>query len=88
MWIQVKEIVHCLLGVDNMKIKLAVLVFTTLFCFSYAATQASGQSGPKIVAPQRQHDFGTVYQGTELKWDFEITNQGDAPLVIQKVPSS
>jgi hypothetical protein len=71
-----------------MKMNFTVLVFTSLFCLSYAAAQTIEQTGPKIVVAESQHDFGTIYQGTEVKWDFQITNQGNAPLVIQKVPAS
>jgi hypothetical protein len=71
-----------------MKVKSIILLFAGLFCLAFFSAQAQGASGPKIVIAEREHDFGTVYQGAELKQDFEITNQGDAPLVIEKIPSS
>ena len=79
---------HRLPEVVKMRLKIAMFMFFALICFSYATAQAEDQPAPKIVAAQRQHDFGTVYQGTELKWEFEILNQGNAPLIIEKVPAS
>ena len=71
-----------------MKMKFILPLLAGLFCLACFSAQAQGAAGPKIVIAEREHDFGTVHQGAELKKDFEITNQGDAPLVIEKVPSS
>ena len=40
---------------------------------------------PKIVFENRTHDFGTVKPNTSLTHSFAFTNQGTAPLLIEKV---
>ena len=40
---------------------------------------------PKIVFESRAHDFGTVQPNTPLTHSFVFTNQGTAPLLIEKV---
>jgi hypothetical protein len=40
---------------------------------------------PKIVFESLTHDFGTVQPNTPLTHSFVFTNQGTAPLLIEKV---
>jgi len=40
---------------------------------------------PKIVFESRAHDFGTVQPNTPLTHSFVFTNQGAAPLLIEKI---
>ena len=40
---------------------------------------------PKIVFESLEHDFGTVQPNTPLTHNFVFTNQGTAPLLIEKV---
>jgi len=40
---------------------------------------------PKIFFESRAHDFGTVQPNTPLTHSFVFTNQGTAPLLIEKV---
>ncbi len=40
---------------------------------------------PKVVFESRTHDFGTVQPNTPLTHSFVFTNQGTAPLLIEKV---
>jgi hypothetical protein len=40
---------------------------------------------PKIVFATSKHDFGTVKPKTSLSHNFVFTNQGTAPLLIEKV---
>jgi len=40
---------------------------------------------PRLVFPEIKHDFGSVMEGVEIKYDFIIENKGDAPLVIHNV---
>jgi hypothetical protein len=35
-----------------------------------------------------QHDFGTVPEGPQAKFDFEFTNEGKEPLILQNVQAS
>jgi hypothetical protein len=43
---------------------------------------------PMIKLDKTTHDFGKVYQNTQNKAVFTITNQGNAPLIIRKTKAS
>lgn len=45
-------------------------------------------AAPAVNVPQPGHDFGTIYQGETVRHVFVFTNQGDAPLNVEKVTSS
>ncbi len=49
---------------------------------------ALSETGPKIVAVELMHDVGTVNEDSKLQYDFEIRNEGDQVLIIDKVPTS
>ena len=50
------------------------------------STKSKGDSiAPKAAFLQRNHDFGEVFEGEEIKHDFVVENQGDAPLVIKNI---
>ncbi len=38
--------------------------------------------------PALEHDFGTIFQGENVRHAFVFTNSGDAPLTVEKVSSS
>ena len=44
-----------------------------------------GEMYPKIVLPEASHDFGDVKPGTRVTYDFKVQNQGDGPLIIDRV---
>ena len=46
---------------------------------------ADPSNSPKIVFESLTHDFGTVQPNTPLTHNFIFTNQGTAPLLIEKV---
>ncbi len=46
------------------------------------------QAQPKMVFNAKTHDFGQIEEGTMAEYEFEFTNQGDAPLVISTVKAS
>ncbi len=50
-----------------------------------AKDRSAAQRAPKAVFPILNHDFGEVSEGTEIKYDFVVENQGDAPLVIKNI---
>ena len=51
-----------------------------------AQSSADNPAGaPKVVFESRAHDFGTVQPNTPLTHSFVFTNQGTAPLLIEKV---
>lgn len=46
------------------------------------------EDGPRIVFEKSQWDFGKVKEGKILSHNFEFRNDGDSPLVIEKVKTS
>ncbi len=51
---------------------------------SAVSSQPRSEGKPKIVALEKEHDFGKVKQGTRLEHVFRVRNQGDQQLVIEK----
>lgn len=70
------------------------LVFTlfvplTVMLYLTAVSDLSASEGAaKIFFTEETHDFGNVEQGTHLEYSFKFTNEGDKPLVIEKVQPS
>jgi hypothetical protein len=53
------------------------------------STQVSGEMAmAKITFDNPVHNFGTIYEGTEVEHTFEFTNTGDSPLIISDVKPS
>jgi uncharacterized protein DUF1573 len=46
---------------------------------------AAEKPQPKAVVPEPIHDFGTIEKTVKLSHDFEIRNEGQAPLLIREV---
>jgi hypothetical protein len=44
--------------------------------------------GPKIAAKEMRYDSGNVVQGTQVNHVFEISNNGNEVLIIERVQSS
>lgn len=53
--------------------------------FSSAQSPAANTTAPKAVFPKLNHSFDEVFEGTKVKHDFVIENQGNAPLVIKNI---
>jgi len=66
---------------------LALIVSVIFFAFSNTKLSAS-DANAKIVFAEESHDFGIVEQGPILEYSFRFTNDGDKPLVIEKVQPS
>ena len=70
---------------------IAIYIFICIFLTTgsltaFASTKSKGDSiAPKAAFLQRNHDFGEVFEGAEIKYDFVVENQGDAPLVIKNI---
>ena len=62
------------------------MMLTAAFLF-VGVTGASSEdaAAPKAVFPDLIHDFGEVFEGVEVKYDFVVENRGDAPLVIKNI---
>ena len=50
-----------------------------------AAAPADAVKAPRIVLPESRYKFAPTMEGTEIKHDFVVENQGNAPLVIYRV---
>lgn len=50
-----------------------------------AKNTSSIRTTPQAVFPKRTHNFGEVFEGKEIKYDFVVENKGDAPLVIKTI---
>lgn len=55
---------------------------------SAVSSQPRPAGKPKIVALEKEHDFGKVKQGTTLEHIFRILNRGDQQLVIERASGS
>ena len=66
---------------------LVIIVSIMFLVFSHSKISASNQNA-KIVFTEESHDFGKVEQGQVLEYSFKFTNEGDKPLVIEKVQPS
>ena len=62
-------------------------VLAILALAAAAAIQAQG-SKPRAVFKTTVHDFGNVKQGDVVSYEFAFRNEGNAPLVIEKVETT
>lgn len=56
--------------------------------FLLASVVSALAGAPAVAVSAPDFDFGTVYQGENVRHAFTFTNKGSAPLVIEKVSSS
>jgi hypothetical protein len=75
---------HGVIGLTTSLVLQSLVVVLTMVCGSLA----SAQSGPKLVIPQNEFDFGSVSQGQKVEHDFVVRNDGDEDLVIQRIAPS
>lgn len=63
-----------------------------LFVIGLGAFTAQAQEGnpnaPKFNFSDLSHDFGTIPEGPKAVYEFEFTNTGKEPLIIQNVSAS
>ena len=64
-----------------------VLILLTLF-FSLNAISKAQSVTNKIQFTKTEHDFGSLPQGKPVTWEFEFTNLGKEPLVLENVSAS
>jgi hypothetical protein len=60
------------------------LTFLSAFLFQAALAFGQGQ----LSFGKDSHDFGVVVEGTQATYDFEFTNDGNAPVIISNVSAS
>lgn len=63
------------------------VVLSCLLIFGFGVLSSEARQ-PKIKFKETSHDFGKVKQGEILTHEFVFTNEGDAPLIIQKITTS
>ena len=60
-------------------------LFILLVCAVSAAAASAAQSQPKAVVPEVVYTFPPVVEGEQVTRTFPIRNEGDAPLIIERV---
>ena len=75
--------------------KALLLLFTVVLMVSLKAQQTHDHSDPNhkhedngLVAKQSEHDFGKIPQGKPVYYEFEVLNEGNAPLKINNVTAT
>lgn len=73
--------------------KLFTILTITVFAVSLSCSQTTNQENqasktPKIEFNFTEFDYGTIQQGASGTSEFEFTNTGDEPLVLNDVRSS
>lgn len=66
-----------------MRSPFALLTFVAVLLFAVPASAA-----PQLLVAEPKFDFGEVLQGDKVLHVFELVNQGDEPLLIDRVKSS
>jgi len=64
---------------------LALILSAFLVCVRGNPAWAQGQGGPHLVLKGQIHDFRDVIEGQVLEHTFEVANQGDRALEIERV---
>lgn len=64
-----------------------ILIAGSLFLASpiIAGEDSSSKTAPKAFFPVKNYSFGELFEGPDVKYDFIVENQGDAPLVIKNI---
>jgi hypothetical protein len=66
-----------------------MLILLSMICLvAFLAGSGPAEKMPKIKFKEEAWDFGKVKQDQSLSYEFVFKNEGDAPLVIQKVDTS
>ena len=71
-------------GSDMNRYAIRLLAAFTLLVASSAAAFAAGPQ-PKVVIPEVKQVFGTVVEGEPVVREFALRNEGDAPLILERV---
>lgn len=64
------------------------LLLSGLVCSVMLVSVVSAWAAPALGVPAPDFDFGTVFQGENVRHTFVFTNRGDAPLTVEKISSS
>jgi hypothetical protein len=69
-------------------LSIIILIAVMLFSSPIVSESITNNENPKIVFDEQNHDFGKVFQGTILEFNFKFTNEGSGKLVIANVQTS
>ena len=74
-------------------LSLTILAVLTISCSFSQSNNASASvdidaQGPIITFDKTSHDYGTMKQNADGKFDFRFTNEGTEPLILSNVRSS
>jgi len=58
---------------------------TLITVLAVAAMSAMSQGGPEITFEKTTHNFGKIPQGTPVTYEFQFTNTGTEPLIVNNV---
>lgn len=53
--------------------------------FNIFAAQPAAAPAPRAVLPESEYNFGKVVEGTQVRHEFVLKNQGRGPLQIIKI---
>lgn len=76
--------------------KKVVLLFSLItICFiaklsaqDKKGTLEGGGTSPEITFESKEHDFGTMKKGADMKYEFKFKNTGKSPLILNNVKAS
>ncbi len=71
-----------------MKAHMTVALLATALIAAPLAAGSGAAAQPRLKFAVESHDFGKIKQGQSVTFEFVFENQGDAPLVIDKVETS
>jgi hypothetical protein len=67
---------------------MAIRIAIALMVLCLAPMTVFGETGPKISFDNEVHDYGKVLYGNSVSHEFELANQGDQTLIIEKLRST
>jgi hypothetical protein len=67
------------------KLWIGIFLFVLYFITHLSLGWAQQASGPRMVIKEKSVDYKEVNAGKKIEHVFKVLNQGDQPLVIQKV---
>jgi len=73
---------------NRVQVTVRVVLLFISAVFISGQLQAQVYAGPKITVTELNHDFGKVVQGTQVTQVFEVRNDGNEQLVIERIQPS
>lgn len=72
-------------GAISIYLSVLFLLTTGILFAGESADESKERIAPKAVFSTLKHDFGEVFEGVEIKYDFIVENRGSAPLVVKNI---